>query len=58
MLDLALWVIVILTAGTSWKMFAGSVLILAFLLLAPILWLISTYLIYTGSKDIWKDFNN
>ncbi len=40
------------------KFVAGIFLILAFFGLMVVLWVISSYLIYTGSKSIWKDFNS
>ena len=37
---------------------AGLFLLVFFVLTALLLFLVGTWLIYTGAKGIWKDFNN
>ena len=37
---------------------AGFFLLVFFVLTAVLLYLVGTWMIYTGSKAIWKDFND
>lgn len=56
-LDVLLIFILGLTIHSDYKFIAGLAVIAAGLLTVAILYITGSALIYSGSKDVWKDFS-